>query len=482
MKIIVFGLGNFYQEQKYKLKNFKEVDIVAFTDNNQALWGKKVENVPVIAPDTIGIQVYDKIIIMSIYVSEIYEQLLSLGIAIDRILTWEYFLAQSVQGKGRVFGSRTKIEDIKGEVLIISTYLNYNGGTLAAVYAAEAIRQKGISVIMAAPDGNKKFMDEMTGNGLTIVLLPSLPYVFENEKSWIQQFRAVMVNTYQMIECAYQISKFCPIIWWLHEYKKMYSWVAMKYPNCLDRARLNDISIYAVSTKARDNFNSVYLNGVDGILPYGIPDMGKIKARECCYNKKIVFAIIGEICSLKSQDVFLDAASKIKDSDNVEFWLIGKSQENDYCKKIRKMASTINSVRILGELTRNEIYEVFEKIDVVVCSSKEDMLPIVITESMMFEKACIITNVTGMAEFIRNGENGFVVPVDDTQALAERMQWIITNKEKIKKIGLAARKTYEKYFTMDIFGKNLLNALNETTAEWRRINQENEKTVNLPNL
>ena len=472
MKIIVFGVGNFYQKQKNKLKNFKDVDIVAYADNNQALWNTRVENIPVIAPDTIGIQVYDKILIMSIYVSEIHGQLLSLGIAKDRILTWEYFMAQAVQGKGEVFGSRAGIEEIRGEVLIISTYLNYNGGTLAAVYATQALRQKGISVIMAAPDGSKKFIKEMAGNGLIIVLLPSLPYVFENEKKWIQQFQAVMINTYQMIECAYQVSKFCPTIWWLHEYKKMYSWIAMKNPDCLDRARLKDIGIYAVSERARDNFDCIYLNRINGILSYGIPDMGNRKTEDTNQNKKNVFAVIGEICSLKSQDIFLEAASRIKNCDNVEFWIIGKSREEDYCKKIKKMASEISSVKIWGELTRCEIYKVFPKIDVVVCSSKEDMLPIVITESMMVGKACIVTDVTGSAKYIQNGENGFVVPVNDVQALAERMQWIITNKEEIDKIGLAARKTYEKYFTLDILGQNLKQVLNETMAEWRRTNRE----------
>ena len=168
----------------------------------------------------------------------------------------------------------------------------------------------------------------------------------------------------------------------------------------------------------------------------------------------------------------MEAASRIKNCDNVEFWIIGKSREEDYCKKIKKMASEISSVKIWGELTRCEIYKVFPKIDVVVCSSKEDMLPIVITESMMFGKACIVTDVTGSAKYIQNGENGFVVPVNDVQALAERMQWIITNKEEIEKIGLAARKTYEKYFTLDILGQNLKQVLNETMAEWRRTNRE----------
>ena len=75
-------------------------------------------------------------------------------------------------------------------------------------------------------------------------------------------------------------------------------------------------------------------------------------------------------------------------------------------------------------------------------------------------------------EYIENGINGFVIPPGDVDALAKKMSWLVENRDKMERLKKAARNTYEKYFTLDILGENLKQALNETTAEWRRTNQE----------
>ena len=121
---------------------------------------------------------------------------------------------------------------------------------------------------------------------------------------------------------------------------------------------------------------------------------------------------------------------------------------------------------MLGLLTREEIYGIFPHIDVVVCASREDSLPIVMTEGMMFGKVCITTDATGTADFIRDGENGFVVPAGDDQALKEKMEWILYHRDRLADIGRNARKTYEQYFSMDVFGANLEKALLETKSKW----------------
>ena len=91
MKSIIFGIGNYYQEQKEKLYCFNEIEIMAFTDNNSLLWGQKLNDILIISPDKIQTFEYDNILIMSIYVCEIYNQLRSLGVDEKRIIIWEQF-------------------------------------------------------------------------------------------------------------------------------------------------------------------------------------------------------------------------------------------------------------------------------------------------------------------------------------------------------------------------------------------------------
>ena len=124
---------------------------------------------------------------------------------------------------------------------------------------------------------------------------------------------------------------------------------------------------------------------------------------------------------------------------------------------------------MLGVLTREKIYKAFSQIDVVVCTSFEDPLPIVMTEGMMFGKTCIATDNTGTADYIRDGENGFVVPAGNCKALKEKMEWVIQNQDKLEGIGRKARETYKKYFTMDVFAENLEKAITETIERWESV-------------
>jgi len=84
----------------------------------------------------------------------------------------------------------------------------------------------------------------------------------------------------------------------------------------------------------------------------------------------------------------------------------------------------------------------------------------------MLGKVCITTENTGIADYIQNGVNGFVIPYNNVTALIDKMQWIIKNRYKAEKIGREARKIYEKYFTMDTFSKNFQKALNEIIERW----------------
>ena len=53
MKVIIFGIGNYYREQKEMLDSIDDIEIIAFADNNVSLWNKKVDEIIVISPSLI---------------------------------------------------------------------------------------------------------------------------------------------------------------------------------------------------------------------------------------------------------------------------------------------------------------------------------------------------------------------------------------------------------------------------------------------
>lgn len=63
MTAVIFGAGNYYREQREKLRALSEVEITAFSDNNPALWNQQIDGVTVIPPDAIKTIACEKIVI-----------------------------------------------------------------------------------------------------------------------------------------------------------------------------------------------------------------------------------------------------------------------------------------------------------------------------------------------------------------------------------------------------------------------------------
>ncbi len=458
MKIVIFGTGKFYQKRKKEIS--PNIEIVAFIDNNIGLEGKVIDGVEVFHPCKINKIIYDKIVIMSTSILEMKKQLLSLGINEKDIWYWEQLRSEMSHGVVRFCCQNNYIEKYNRKVLIISTDLNYNGGTLAAVYAAQALRDKEFFVILAAPGGNSAFIEETKNKGVNIMICPALPYLNAEELFWIKYFDIILVNVFQMILCACEISKMKPVVWWIHEPRSMYKTIMEQFQNYVNIEKLEKIHIYAVSKVAQANFNYFFENRIKEILAYGIPDESEKNIIEI-EKDYLVFAIIGVVCPLKAQDIFMQAAQILKDErkKNVQFWIIGSIGTDKYSNKIREFASENNLFKIYGELTRSEIRKIYKEIDIVVCSSLEDSLPIVITESMMYRKVCIVSDVTGTAKYIIEKVNGLICKAGDILDLAKQMEWVIENRDNLGSIQKNARKTYEKYFSMKNFKEVLSNIL-----------------------
>lgn len=84
-KCIIFGAGTIGKRTCYKLNNeienkMRRFEVTAYTDNDQKLWGTKINGVPVISPEELKKQKNILVIICSDYFKEILEQLEVMGI------------------------------------------------------------------------------------------------------------------------------------------------------------------------------------------------------------------------------------------------------------------------------------------------------------------------------------------------------------------------------------------------------------------
>ena len=434
MKIVIFGVGRIFEKRKAEVKSLApEVEIVAYIDNNEALWGTYIDEVRVLAPTEVLSIRYDGIVLLSAKTDEMKSQLLSYGISTFKIWTWSLFIKHAQYGPMR-FCTEFELDERRKKILLIGIHLNYDGSTMALFHAADALSDIEYDVVVAASGGNPELISEMSKQGYKLVLCPCLPYVHLEERNWMEQFDVILVNTLLMLPTVSELCRVQPVIWWIHECKDSYEWITKIYWEYAGKVDITNAYICGVSESAKNNFNTHYQQCVNEVMQYSIPDKYNSDSCNKIANDKIVFAVIGTICKRKAQKDFLKAVLALsnEEREQAEFWVIGKTDNDEYSQEVFKMLDEEPEIKLCGELTREEIEAAYEEIDVVVCTSLEETMSLVITEGMMFEKICIASNGTGMADYVEHGKNGFIYQASNVEELSHYMSYIIQNIEIVR--------------------------------------------------
>lgn len=87
----------------------------------------------------------------------------------------------------------------------------------------------------------------------------------------------------------------------------------------------------------------------------------------------------------------------------------------------------------------NRVMEEYAQHKIFVMTNESDGMPNVLMEAMASGCACVSTDCDfGPSELIRDGENGFLVPVHDADAIADRICRLLGDDELSRKLGQAA--------------------------------------------
>jgi glycosyltransferase involved in cell wall biosynthesis len=110
----------------------------------------------------------------------------------------------------------------------------------------------------------------------------------------------------------------------------------------------------------------------------------------------------------------------------------------------------------LGQVPRSQVQDEFRLADLFVLPTLADSFGLVHLEAM----ACGVPVITtpNCGSVVRDGVDGFIVPIRDAFALADRMQQLVQDRQLRDQMGAAARQRARE-FTWARYGERLLSAL-----------------------
>lgn len=186
-------------------------------------------------------------------------------------------------------------------------------------------------------------------------------------------------------------------------------------------------------------------------VPYGV-DLSAFKQIPKNDNIfRVVF--VGGMSLRKGVHYLLQAFSELN-LPNAELLLVG-SINNEIKPFFKKHEGRF---RWVGHIPQRELYRYHSQGSVFVLNSIEDGFGQVIIQAMVCGLPVIATENTGGPDIIRDGKDGFIIPIRDIEALKNKILYLYQNKEICKIMGQSAKERVSKGFTWDDYGEKMIKA------------------------
>jgi glycosyltransferase involved in cell wall biosynthesis len=173
-------------------------------------------------------------------------------------------------------------------------------------------------------------------------------------------------------------------------------------------------------------------------------------------SEKHVVLSVGRFIHLKGYDVLLKSAGLL--GDDVGIYIIGGQVTEEYQQLVQEYK--LKNIHFIDFMPPQELKDYFEAADVFVLPTREDVWGLVINEAMAAGLPVVTTDrcVAGI-ELIKDDVNGYVVPVDDHEALAAAMDKVLQDDALRSHMAEKNLKDIQKY-TYEDSGTDVLAAIN----------------------
>lgn len=457
MRYIIFGTG------KYCLKyvgNINPAKILCFIDNDEAKKGKSFRGKVIYSTERLLQENYDYVIVLVKNYSVIVDQLIKMNIPEEKIITYSTLCHLESIPQRLIAINNEKcvcdwIDNKSGrKVFICSHDFARTGVPVALMNLSILLKKMGYHVLLAAL-GRGSLEKELVENEIDYISDIEGQYLSSDFTEQLKRFDLIILGTLAIAEVGESFSRLgIPIMWWMHESATEY----------FEKHRLpmnpGNLYYYGVGERVLKKFSEYYPEESIKELLYFLPDIPNVLHN---YSEQRSFALIGSFCERKAQDILIAAIRELSDDvrEKCIFYFVGVST-NDERKIIESICKRYNQVHYIYELSQNEMTDFYLGIDVLICPSRDDPMPIVVTQALQNGVPCIISNEVGQCKYLNQIGGGAVFPSEDITALKQEItKLVMCTTEELEQYAQSARRVFELYFSEVLMRHNINKIIKE---------------------
>lgn len=214
---------------------------------------------------------------------------------------------------------------------------------------------------------------------------------------------------------------------------------------------------------------SVIYNGVD--LQQISGPMGQNASAEFPeFTGRQIVTCVANVRRVKGIDVVLRAAQLVcKELPDTLFLIAGSLFEEGYSQELVGLVESLGLQKNVKFLQFVENPVPLLKMSTAFCMlSRSEGFCNALLEAMACGVPSVASRVGGNPEAISDGESGFLVPVEDYQAAADRLLFLLRNPQQAKTIGEAGRAAAFAQFSATSMINNLISLYSDLMTTRRR--------------
>ncbi len=224
---------------------------------------------------------------------------------------------------------------------------------------------------------------------------------------------------------------------------------------CVDADRINPNKVSVV-------YNGVDLKHIAAEDSSGNPLAGADWAKV-----SHIVTCVANIRRVKGIDVLIRTAQRVcHELPDTVFVIAGSLYERDYSAEMQAMIRSLGLEKNIKLLDFVENPVPLLKMSSAFCLlSRSEGFSNALLEAMACGVPSVVTRVGGNSEAITDGKNGFLVPVEDDAAAAEKLLALLRNPERAVEIGECGRSSVQTRFSAEAMIQKLIGVYRDLLAE-----------------
>ncbi|HNS79497.1 MAG TPA: glycosyltransferase, partial [Syntrophorhabdus sp.] len=201
--------------------------------------------------------------------------------------------------------------------------------------------------------------------------------------------------------------------------------------------------------------NAVDLNEFDETVPFE-----HLREEFGLEENEKTFGLFGRIMWWKGTKEFVKAAAIIfQQYPNARAFIVGSPSDGShaYLNEVKSLVGSLGlDNKIIFTGFREDVPALMRMMDIIVHTSlTPEPFGRVIIEGMAMKKPIVATRAGGPLDIVSDGETGFLVPMNESEAMAERIVQLLSDATLSAAMGLRGRERIEKRFCKEVYAREI---------------------------